>query len=77
MCFMNSKAMCFESFYKQDIPALTAEAAKEHPGISYIVTAPLGLHEQLVVWVSNLCRLVVAYCSEKRKMNNTMTLNND
>ncbi|KAJ4961809.1 hypothetical protein NE237_021719 [Protea cynaroides] len=34
-------------WYK-DIPSLTAEAAKEHPGISYIVTAPLGLHEKIV-----------------------------
>ncbi|KAH6774414.1 sirohydrochlorin ferrochelatase B [Perilla frutescens var. frutescens] len=34
--------------WHQDIPALTAEAAKEHPGISYAVTAPLGLHELLV-----------------------------
>ncbi|XP_010251142.1 PREDICTED: sirohydrochlorin ferrochelatase, chloroplastic isoform X2 [Nelumbo nucifera] len=32
----------------QDIPSLTAEAAKEHPGISYIITAPLGLHELMV-----------------------------
>lgn len=36
----------------QDIPSLTAEAAKDHPGISYIITAPLGLHEQLVVSIS-------------------------
>ncbi|GLJ20766.1 hypothetical protein SUGI_0378410 [Cryptomeria japonica] len=35
--------------WKQDIPALAAEAAKEHPGIPYIVTAPLGLHELMVV----------------------------
>ncbi|PIA63401.1 hypothetical protein AQUCO_00201027v1 [Aquilegia coerulea] len=34
--------------WNQDIPSLTAEAAKEHPGVSYIVTAPLGLHELLV-----------------------------
>lgn len=32
----------------QDIPALTAKAAEPHPGVSYIVTAPLGLHELLV-----------------------------
>ncbi|OMO59231.1 Cobalamin (vitamin B12) biosynthesis CbiX [Corchorus capsularis] len=32
----------------QDIPALTADAAKYHPGISYLITAPLGLHELLV-----------------------------
>lgn len=37
----------------QDIPSLTAEAAKEHPGVSYMVTAPLGLHELLVV--CNVC----------------------
>uniref|UniRef100_A0A1D1XW21 Sirohydrochlorin ferrochelatase n=1 Tax=Anthurium amnicola TaxID=1678845 RepID=A0A1D1XW21_9ARAE len=34
--------------WNQDIPSLTAEAAKEHPDVSYIVTAPLGLHELLV-----------------------------
>uniref|UniRef100_A0A803QIY1 Sirohydrochlorin ferrochelatase n=2 Tax=Cannabis sativa TaxID=3483 RepID=A0A803QIY1_CANSA len=34
--------------WHQDIPSLTAEAAKEHPGIPYIITAPLGLHELLV-----------------------------
>ncbi|KAF7819547.1 sirohydrochlorin ferrochelatase, chloroplastic isoform X1 [Senna tora] len=34
--------------WHQDIPSLTAEAAKEHPGVSYIVTAPLGVHELLV-----------------------------
>lgn len=38
----------------QDIPSLTAEAAKDHPGISYIITAPLGLHEQLVVGISKV-----------------------
>ncbi|ONI19654.1 hypothetical protein PRUPE_3G289500 [Prunus persica] len=35
--------------WNQDIPSLTAEAAKEHPGVSYLVTAPLGLHPLLVV----------------------------
>ncbi|ERM96493.1 sirohydrochlorin ferrochelatase, chloroplastic isoform X1 [Amborella trichopoda] len=34
--------------WKQDIPSLAAEAAKEHPGIPYVVTAPLGLHELMV-----------------------------
>ncbi|CAJ1946679.1 unnamed protein product [Sphenostylis stenocarpa] len=34
--------------WSQDIPSLSAEAAKEHPDVSYIVTAPLGLHELLV-----------------------------
>lgn len=34
--------------WSQDIPSLSAEAAKQHPGVPYIVTAPLGLHELLV-----------------------------
>ncbi|KAJ6799398.1 sirohydrochlorin ferrochelatase, chloroplastic-like [Iris pallida] len=34
--------------WHQDIPALAAEAAKDHSGVSYIVTAPLGLHELMV-----------------------------
>ncbi|KAF9625314.1 hypothetical protein IFM89_021439 [Coptis chinensis] len=34
--------------WHQDIPSLTADAAKEHSGVSYIITAPLGLHELLV-----------------------------
>ncbi|XP_004232317.1 sirohydrochlorin ferrochelatase, chloroplastic [Solanum lycopersicum] len=34
--------------WNQDIPSLTAEAAKEHPGVPYVITAPLGLHELLV-----------------------------
>ncbi|XP_022750566.1 sirohydrochlorin ferrochelatase, chloroplastic-like [Durio zibethinus] len=32
----------------QDIPLLTADAAKYHPGVLYIITAPLGLHKLLV-----------------------------
>ncbi|CAM8978915.1 unnamed protein product [Rhodiola kirilowii] len=34
--------------WQQDIPSLAAEAAKEHPRVPYLVTAPLGLHELLV-----------------------------
>jgi len=44
----NSKKK-LNSTIMQDIPSLSAEAAKEHPDVSYIVTAPLGLHELLVV----------------------------
>ncbi|KAG0449255.1 hypothetical protein HPP92_027372 [Vanilla planifolia] len=35
-------------FSNDDIPKLVAEAAGEHSGISYIITAPLGLHELMV-----------------------------
>ena len=30
--------------WDQDIPALSAAAARRHPGVRYLVTAPLGLH---------------------------------
>jgi len=30
--------------WNEDIPRLTAEAAKAHPGVRYLVTAPFGLH---------------------------------
>ncbi|KAJ4867807.1 sirohydrochlorin ferrochelatase B [Raphanus sativus] len=34
--------------WHQDIPALTADAAKEFSDISYLITAPLGLHHLLI-----------------------------
>ncbi|WP_442481495.1 CbiX/SirB N-terminal domain-containing protein [Aeoliella sp. SH292] len=30
--------------WSEDIPRLAAEAAANHPGVSHLVTAPLGLH---------------------------------
>ncbi len=30
--------------WTEDIPALTERAAAKHPGVSYLVTAPIGLH---------------------------------
>ena len=30
--------------WNEDIPALAACAARKHPGVRYLVTAPLGLH---------------------------------
>ncbi len=33
----------------QDIPALAAQAAEQHIGVPYVVTAPIGLHELMVV----------------------------
>ncbi|VVB00680.1 unnamed protein product [Arabis nemorensis] len=34
--------------WNQDIPSLTADAAKEFSGVSYLITAPLGLHNLLM-----------------------------
>ncbi|KAL1538538.1 sirohydrochlorin ferrochelatase [Salvia divinorum] len=44
--------------WHQDIPSLTAEAAKDHPEVSYVITAPLGLHELLVDVVNDR----ITYC---------------
>ncbi|MCA9154617.1 MAG: hypothetical protein KDA38_07500 [Planctomycetales bacterium] len=30
--------------WNEDIPRLAAEAARSHPGVTYLVTAPIGLH---------------------------------
>lgn len=30
--------------WSEDIPALAAEAAANHPGVRYLVTSPIGLH---------------------------------
>ncbi|KNA15620.1 hypothetical protein SOVF_096610 [Spinacia oleracea] len=44
--------------WHQDIPSLADAAALEHPGINYLVTAPLGLHEFLVDVVKDR----IGYC---------------
>ncbi len=33
---------------KQDIPNMVKQAADGHPGVSYKVTEPLGIHEKIV-----------------------------
>lgn len=33
--------------WHQDIPALTRSAAQNHPGVEYVVTAPIGLHPMM------------------------------
>ncbi|CAM6099449.1 unnamed protein product [Calypogeia fissa] len=40
--------------WDKDIPALAAEAAKKHPQVSYLVTAPIGLYKLMVRWLSYL-----------------------
>ncbi|MBI1367032.1 MAG: hypothetical protein GC162_00110 [Planctomycetes bacterium] len=44
--------------WNQDIPNLTAAAAKRHPGIRWMVTAPLGLNEKLPMVMSD----AIAHC---------------
>ncbi|MCL7029687.1 hypothetical protein MKW94_003639 [Papaver nudicaule] len=47
--------------WKQDIPSLTAEAAMEHPGVAYLITAPLGLHEQIVDVVNDRIKHCISH----------------
>lgn len=44
--------------WDRDIPALAAEAAVRHPGVAWLVAAPLGPHPLLV----DLVELRVAHC---------------
>ncbi|KAI3503466.1 hypothetical protein L1887_31908 [Cichorium endivia] len=47
--------------WHQDIPSLTAEAAKDYPGVSYMITAPLGLHSLLVDVVDDRIKHCVSH----------------
>jgi sirohydrochlorin ferrochelatase len=48
---------------RHDIPALAAEAAARHPGVRFLVTAPLGLHPLL----ADVMRQRIAECLESAK----------
>jgi len=34
--------------WDQDIPDLTAKAARNHPGVAYQITQPIGLHPKMI-----------------------------
>lgn len=39
--------------WDQDIPELAAEAAGRHPGVPFVVTAPIGLHPMMKQVIEN------------------------
>ncbi|WP_428386985.1 CbiX/SirB N-terminal domain-containing protein [Mucisphaera sp.] len=39
--------------WDQDIPELAAEAAARHPGVPFVVTAPIGLHPMMKKVIEN------------------------
>jgi len=47
--------------WHQDIPRLSAEAARNHPGIRYLVTAPLALHPLMNDIISQRIEHCLAY----------------
>jgi sirohydrochlorin ferrochelatase len=44
--------------WSNDIPRLAAEAARQHPGVHYLVTAPFGLHPLM----SEVMRERITHC---------------
>jgi sirohydrochlorin ferrochelatase len=44
--------------WNEDIPRLAAEAARQHPGLRYLVTAPFGLHPLM----AEVIRQRIAHC---------------
>jgi sirohydrochlorin ferrochelatase len=49
--------------WDEDIPRLAAEAATRHPGIRYLVTAPLGVHPGLADVVEDRISHCLAYAN--------------
>jgi len=46
--------------WSDDIPRLAASAAARHPGVHWLVTAPLGLHEGLAGVIDDRVRRCLA-----------------
>jgi sirohydrochlorin ferrochelatase len=49
--------------WDRDIPALAAQASARHPGVRYLVTAPLGPHPLLMDIVDDRVRQCVAHAA--------------
>lgn len=47
--------------WHQDIPAITASAARQHPGTSFLVTAPIGLHPLMAQVIRSRIETCVAH----------------
>lgn len=50
--------------WHEDIPRLAEEAASSHPGISFLVTAPLGLHPLMAQIMCQRIETCLAHCEE-------------
>jgi sirohydrochlorin ferrochelatase len=53
--------------WERDIPALAAEAAAHHPGVPFLVTAPLGPHPLLMTIVDDRIRYCVAHATGEER----------
>lgn len=51
--------------WQEDIPRLTAEAAVKHPGVGYLVGAPLGLHPLIARVIESRLEHCLAHATGK------------
>jgi len=51
--------------WNKDIPELTAAAAAKHPGVSYMVTAPIGVHPMMADVVDSRIQHCLAHVAGK------------
>jgi sirohydrochlorin ferrochelatase len=51
--------------WNKDIPELTAAAATKHPGVSYMVTAPIGVHPMMADVVDSRIQHCLAHVAGK------------
>ncbi|MEW4565233.1 CbiX/SirB N-terminal domain-containing protein [Bremerella sp. JC770] len=50
--------------WHEDIPRLAQEAAANHPGITHLVTAPLGLHPLMAKVMQERIETCLAHCED-------------
>lgn len=53
--------------WTEDIPALVARAAQEHPGVEWLVTAPFGLHPDMNAIISDRIQRCLHHASTVSK----------
>ncbi len=51
--------------WHSDIPSLAAKAAESHPGVTFLVTAPLGLHDLMLQVIDDR----IAHCLQHSSGN--------
>ena len=52
--------------WQEDIPRLTAAAATKHPGVKYLVSAPLGLHPLIAEVLESRVRHCIEHAAGNR-----------
>ncbi len=56
--------------WREHIPALAAQAASKHPGVSYVVSEPLGLHPGLIQAATDRIQSALQRAISEERANN-------